>query len=103
MSRPQIPKQVQVELPEELAIDLAAFSAAYYDAQYAPILRAALRDHIDRTLDAEPGRKRAFDHVRATLLRPTAEPIRLVPPAIGERTSDATSDTNKKLANVDTP
>lgn len=103
MSRPQIPKQVQVELPEELAIDLAAFSAAYYDAQYAPILRVALRDHIDRTLDAEPGRKRAFEQVRGTLLRPTAEPIRLVPPTVNESSSHDSSDTNKKRAKVDAP
>jgi hypothetical protein len=76
--RPKIPKQVQVELSEELALDLAAFSAAHYDAQYAPILRTALRDHIDRSLDAEPARRRAFDDARAGLIKKPTEPISLV-------------------------
>lgn len=76
--RPVIPKQVQVELSSELALDLAAFSAAYYDAQYAPILRAALREHIDRSLADEPARRRSFRDAKERLQRSPTEPIQLV-------------------------
>jgi hypothetical protein len=96
--RPQIPKQVQVDLVDEpeLALDLAAFSAAYYGAQYAPILRAALRDHIDRSLEAEPSRKRLFQDARAQLVRSPAEAIRLVDRASDDGTSADASKGAKK-------
>jgi hypothetical protein len=93
--RPQIPKQVQVELPDELAVDLAAFSAAHYDAQYAPILRTALRDHMDRSLEAEPARRRLFENAKAQLMRSPAEPIRLVNRPASEKESTENSKGSK--------
>jgi hypothetical protein len=73
-----VPKQVTVELSEDLAIQLAAFSKAYYDAPYAAIARHALTDYIQQTLDREPDRKSAFLAARARLTKMPAEAIRVV-------------------------
>lgn len=77
---PVIPKQIVVELSDELelAIDITAFSSAYYSASFAAIAREAIKDHIERTLDREPDRKAAFLQIRAALTKKPIEPLRVL-------------------------
>jgi hypothetical protein len=75
---PTIPKQIIVELSENLGVDIAAFAKAYYDAPYTAIARQALNEHIEQTLNREPDRKAAFLAAKAALTKKPAESIRLL-------------------------
>jgi hypothetical protein len=75
---PTVPKQIVVELSEELAIDIAAFARAYYDAPYSAIARQALTEHIEQTLNREPDRKAAFLAARSALTKKPADTIRVL-------------------------
>ena len=75
---PKIPKIITIELSEELGIDVAAFSTAYYDAPYAAIARQALNDHIQQAINREPYRKVAFLAARAVLTKKPTEAIRVI-------------------------
>jgi predicted transcriptional regulator len=72
-------KTIIIDVPEELAIDLDAFAEAYYEAPRSTIIRRALREHIDASLDAEPKRRELFEAAKARLT-PVGDKIRLIEP-----------------------
>jgi len=67
-----------VEIPEDLATDLAAFLQAHYDAVRNTVVRKALRVFIDEALRAEPAMRGRFLKARDELLGTPRLPGRVV-------------------------
>lgn len=67
-----------LDLPPDLALDLAAFCAAHYGAAATEILRRALRRFIDTELRGEPKVRERFLEARRQLGDSSEKGIRLV-------------------------
>lgn len=74
----KVPKSVLLELPNDLALDLAAFSEAHYGAPHVRIVREAIRRFIDVQLNAEPALRQRFNEARALLAKTVSDTIRLL-------------------------
>ncbi len=73
-------KQLPVQLPDDLRIDLAAFCEANLNAPAACVIREALRDYIDRRAEAEPALRERYLAARARIIGRPSDPIRLLNP-----------------------
>ena len=69
----------RLAFPEPLASDFLDFRAANYNAAEMEVLREALRDHIDRRLDAEPELRNRFEAARRKRLGSNGDNIRVLP------------------------
>lgn len=65
--------------PEPLASDFLDFRSANYNAAEMEVIREALREHIDRRLDAEPELRKRFDAARRKRLGLNGDKIRVLP------------------------
>ena len=74
----KVPKKLPLELPDDLALDLAAFSEAHYGAPHARIIREAIRRFIDVQVKAEPLMRQRFNEARALLGKKASDTIRLL-------------------------
>jgi len=71
------------DLPEDLAVDLWAFSEAHYGAPEARVVRSALRLFIDAQLAGEPQTRQRFNEAKARLLR-SRDNVRAIEPRSAE-------------------
>ena len=71
-------KSLLVNWPDDLAVDLAAFSEAHYGAPVSRIVREAVRQFIDAKLNAEPSLRQRFVAARAVFGKKRSAKIRLL-------------------------
>jgi len=76
--KPKYPKVSPIEWPEELAIDLAAFSAIHYSAPYVEIVRKAVHQYIQAELKASSLLRQRFSIERAKIAKRPTGPIHLI-------------------------
>jgi hypothetical protein len=69
----------RLAFPDPLASDFLDFRSANYNAAEMEVIREALREHIDRRLDAEPELRKRFDAARRKRLGLNGDKIRLLP------------------------
>ncbi len=70
-------KPLYGELGEDLALDLAAFCKANYNAPQIVIIREALTEHIEQRLK-DPGLRSRFVRAKSELRAQMVEPLRLI-------------------------
>jgi hypothetical protein len=78
MGRPRTTGK-RLAFDDPLASDFLDFRGANYNASEMDVIREALREHIDRRLDAEPELRKRFDAARRKRLGMNGDKIRLLP------------------------
>jgi metal-responsive CopG/Arc/MetJ family transcriptional regulator len=73
-------KQLLVEIPDDLRIDLDSFREANLGATKARVVREALRQYIDNRIAAEPDLRARYYEARNRLIGRADAPIRLIKP-----------------------
>ncbi len=71
-------KSFLVQLPEQLAVDLAAFLRAHYDASRARVVRDALQRFIQQEVQADPVFRSRFLEERGALTPHRRGEMRLI-------------------------
>jgi hypothetical protein len=69
----------RLAFPDPLASDFLDFRGANYNAAEMEVIREALREHIDRRLDAEPELRKRFEAARRKRLGSNGDNIRVLP------------------------